>query len=128
MRSKRSARLSVISIRSQLREYSRRTRRADGEHCLLLVWIGLQAKLLLCSSATFNTGDSEEMALSTLLCAHCCYEWNNEDGLAGTPDLSLSGMLVGDALYKPRGDLMVACLSKFQPRRWCTGLTDRSEE
>ena len=37
----------VIGVRAQLREYSRRIRRADGEHCLLLVWIALEARLLL---------------------------------------------------------------------------------
>ena len=36
---------SVIGVRAQLREYydSRRTRRADDEHCLLLLWIGPEA-------------------------------------------------------------------------------------
>ena len=40
----RSGQLSV-SVHS---EYSRRTRRADDEHCPLLVLIGLEARLLLC--------------------------------------------------------------------------------
>ena len=47
MGGKRSAQSSVISVRAQLREYSRRTRRADDEHCLVLVWIGLEARPLL---------------------------------------------------------------------------------
>ena len=46
MEGKRSAQSSVISVRLQPREYSRRTRRADDEHCLLLVWIGLEARLV----------------------------------------------------------------------------------
>ena len=45
--SRRSARSSVISVRAQLLEYSRCTRRADWEHCLLLVSRGLEAWLLL---------------------------------------------------------------------------------
>ena len=47
MRVKRSAQSSVISVRAQLREYGRRTRRANDENCLLLEWIGLEARLLL---------------------------------------------------------------------------------
>ena len=47
MGGKRSAQSSVISVRAQLREWSTRTRRADDEHCLLLVWIALEARLLL---------------------------------------------------------------------------------
>ena len=43
VRSKRSVQSSVISGPAQLREYRRRTRRAGDEHCLLLVWIGLEA-------------------------------------------------------------------------------------
>ena len=47
MRGKGSARSSVISVCAQLSEYTRRTHQADDEHCLLLVWIGLEARLLL---------------------------------------------------------------------------------
>ena len=58
-RSAQSSRLLSLSVHS--RASSRRTRRADDEHCLLLVWIGLEARLLLYFSAKANVSDSEEM-------------------------------------------------------------------
>ena len=61
MRGKPSAKSSVIGVRAQLREYSKDTRRADDEHCLLLVWIGLEARLLLWFSAKANVCDGDEM-------------------------------------------------------------------
>lgn len=70
----RSARSSVIRVRAQLDEYGR----AD---CLLFVWIGLKARLLLWFLA--KTIDGGEMELSTLICAHCCCERNKGEGLAG---------------------------------------------
>ena len=100
MRGKRSAQSSVIGVRAQLREYSRRTRRPDDAQCLLLVCIGLEARLLLCFSAKANASDDQEIELSSLFCARCC-ERNKEEGLVrgrhqrlGAPGLSFSGMFV----------------------------------